>query len=129
MARPRELNFSTDTNNGIYDRGKRVFIREPSSEAVDVDDDVRRDTDNKDVIIMVRDKKNLSLALRKLQCCSQCFSTKDRRSCQHCQDPGVQKDSTVSIISNGSLRKCKNCKVGNAFNFIYFIIICSTSKV
>ena len=113
MARPRDLNFTTELNSVVNNRrehSKRaaVLIREPSSEVIDVDEaggNTRKDN-NKDVIILVRDRRNLSLALRKLQCCSQCFSP-NIQSCQ-CRQ---RQDSTVSVISNGSLNKCHKCKV------------------
>ena len=73
----------------------------------------RDDNDNgKDVIIVVRDKRSLSLALRKLQCCSTCFS--DNGS-GRCKCPDKRQDSTVSVISNGSLNcnKCQKYKVMN----------------
>ena len=114
MARPRDLNFTTELNTAVnsrHEHSKRaaVLIREPSSEVIDVDEaggNAARKDNNKDVIILVRDRKNLSLALRKLQCCSQCFSP-NRESCQ-CRQ---RQDSTVSVISNGSLNKCHKCKV------------------
>ena len=120
MARPRDLNFTTELNSVVNNRrehSKRaaVLIREPSSEVIDVDEaggNTKKDN-NKDVIILVRDRRNLSLALRKLQCCSQCFSP-NIQSCQ-CRQ---RQDSTVSVISNGSLNKCHKCKVRTVLSFI-----------
>ena len=115
MARPRELDFSTSVNNEERrNRMKRagVLFSEPEN---------RDDNDNgKDVIIVVRDKRSLSLALRKLQCCSTCFSDNGSGRCK-CPDKrqdstlsrNKRQDSTVSVISNGSLNcnKCQKYKV------------------
>ena len=108
MARPRELDFSTSVNNEERrDRRKRagVLFSETSENIAKDDND-----NGKEVIIVVRDKKSLSLALRRLQCCSTCFSDNGSGRCK-CGDR--KQDSTVSVISNGSLNcnKCQRFKV------------------
>ena len=112
MTRP------TDFNNmeRRYERHRReggVYSREPSSDIIDVDDDDARN--KQDVIIVVRDRKNLSLALRKLQCCSQCFSPRHECDCQ--KSRRNTQESTLSVISagdtiNNAARHCNKCKVG-----------------
>ena len=108
MARPRELDFSTSVNNEERrDRRKRagVLFSETSENIAKDDND-----NGKEVIIVVRDKKSLSLALRRLQCCSTCFSDSGSGRCK-CEDR--RQDSTVSVISSGSLNcnKCQKYKV------------------
>ena len=109
MARPRDLNFSSDIYTGRTRSREGVYIREPSSDIIDVDDDVKSEIKN---VAAPADKKNLSLALRKLHCCSQCFAY-NSRMCQ-CSKNVDNHNSTVSVISGGSLNscyKCQNCKV------------------
>ena len=109
MARPRDLDFSTSVNNADERRDRRkragVLFSETSENIA------KDDYDNgKEVIIVVRDKKSLSLALRRLQCCSTCFSDSGSGRCK-CEDR--RQDSTVSVISSGSLNcnKCQKYKV------------------
>ena len=109
MARPRELDFSTSVNNAEErrDRRKRAGVLfSETSENISKDDN----DNGKEVIIVVRDKKSLSLALRRLQCCSTCFSDNGSGRCK-CGER--KQDSTVSVISSGSLNcnKCQRFKV------------------
>ena len=110
MARPRDLNFSSDIYSGRIRSREGVYIREPSSDIIDVDNDLKSEVNQ--VVAPTRDKKNLSLALRKLHCCSQCFS-QNSHMCQ-CSKNVDRHNSTVSVISGASLNscyKCQNCKV------------------
>ena len=109
MARPRDLDFSTSVDNADErrDRRKRAGVLfSETSENISKDDN----DNGKEVIIVVRDKKSLSLALRRLQCCSTCFSDSGSGRCK-CEDR--RQDSTVSVISSGSLNcnKCQKYKV------------------
>ena len=109
MARPRDLDFSTSVDNADErrDRRKRAGVLfSETSENISKDDN----DNGKEVIIVVRDKKSLSLALRRLQCCSTCFSDSGSGRCK-CEDR--RQDSTVSVISSKSLNcnKCKKYKV------------------
>jgi len=104
MASSKEIDFSSQ---GAFEKEKgennETTMKVLESEHADnVFSDIIKD-ENKDVIIVVRDRKNLSLALRKLNCSSDCFPG-PKCSCRK------RKDSCGSIISSCSQNAgCSEC--------------------
>ena len=105
MARAKDIDFSSQgtfkTAETVEESENtmKVFEAEPNENVLS---DIIKD-ENKDVIIVVRDRKNLSLALRKLNCSSDCFPGKNC-TCRR------RKDSCGSIISSSSQNAgCNQC--------------------
>ena len=114
MARAKEIDFSSQgafKKKELEENSENIMEVLETENADDVFSDIIKDQ-NKDVIIVVRDRKNLSLALRKLNCSSDCFPGQIC-SCRK------RKDSSGSIISSCS----HNAGCGNSRVIQYVISI------
>ena len=103
MARPKHIDFSPelkycDTKQFSSDNKRDSVISTDLSTNDDTDMTHHRSQNNRDVeVILLRDRSNLSLALRKLQC----------GSCRKCYK---KQSSTISFISTSSCRdRCEKC--------------------
>ena len=118
MARAKEIDFSSQ---GAFKKKETEENSEKTMEVLETEnaDDVFSDIikdKNKDVLIVVRDRKNLSLALRKLNCSSDCFPGQTC-SCRK------RKDSSGSIISSCSQNAgCSQCSRSRVIQYVISII-------
>ena len=110
MARAKEIDFSSQVAPNNKEQPEKSDDAKETNEAEQFNrilGDAAKD-ENKDVIIVLRDRKNLSLALRKLNCGSDCFSP-PLCACRK------RKDSSGSIVSfssqPSSCCKCNNARV------------------
>ena len=105
MARPRHLDFSTGAGAGAGRRAGVVFrdqVLEPEGGG----------GGGGEVVIVARDTRALSLALRRLHCCSRCWpggaGAGGGAGCSCSREAATA--STVSVISE-SCSKCRHSKV------------------
>ena len=114
MARAKEIDFSSQgalkKHESEENKEKTMQVLETEN-ADNVFSDIIND-ENKEVIIVVRDRKNLSLALRKLKCGSDCFPGSNC-SCRQ------RKDSSGSIISKCSQNVgCDKCTKSQVIQYV-----------
>ena len=116
MARAKEIDFSSQA---VYTNHISEENIERKTEVVETDNvndenvfsDMIKD-ENKEVIIVVRDRKNLSLALRKFKCCSGCLPGPNC-TCRK------RKDSSGSIVSSCSQNvRCSNCTKSQVTQYV-----------